>query len=167
MFSLLVSYVLDTCVLSNLVKVDRESRGSLYPELWANVTTILERGARPFVSHVTLMEIERGFARRPDQGGAQRNRLRRYIDLCSQLPIEPDHGASGAVWQRAGEWHGRLQALQATPAAKDLSVPSIEDLLIASSAQAHGLLLLTTDGRLVTGLAAIQQAHAVQLLPVR
>lgn len=163
------AYLLDTNVISNVAKTRHDGAGPQYPELRGAVSVVLARGLPTFVSVVSFLEFERGFARDPQPSERQRERFLRSLEVYTPLRLGAPGMDEASVCRTAGAWQGRLQALsrlEQRSRGKALRIPSVEDLLIAASAQAHGVTLLTSDEPMVSGLSLLGEALGVELLPV-
>jgi predicted nucleic acid-binding protein len=124
-----VSWLLDTCVLSELVK----------PKPDAGLIAWIESSdeARLYISALTLGELAKGIARLPT--GAKRNRVQAWLDrdLAERFSgrVLPIDQAVALRW-------GRLQA-QAEKHGRPMPVV---DGLIASTAVLHDLAIVTRNG---------------------
>ena len=115
-------FLADTNVLSELVR-PRPNRG--VAEWAARVTRIA-------ISVVTLEEIAFGLSSKPNDRIAKWFE-RFFTDACDLLPVTP------AIAERAGVMRGQLRAKGITR--------SPADMLIAATAQAHHLTLVTRNVR--------------------
>jgi predicted nucleic acid-binding protein len=123
-----MGYLLDTCVLSELVK----------PRPDAGVLGWLEEAdeSRLYLSVVTIGELEKGIARLPTS--ARRKRIERWVrgDLAARFEgrlLDVDR----AVAERWGAISGASES-------RGMPLPVI-DGLIAASALTHGLEVVTRD----------------------
>lgn len=124
-----MSWLLDTCVLSELVK----------PKPDAGLVAWVESNdeGRLYLSALTLGELAKGIARLP--AGAKRNRLQNWLDrdLSERfsgrvLPIDQAAALRWGELQARAEKHGR-------------PMPVI-DGLIAATAVLHDLTIVTRNG---------------------
>jgi hypothetical protein len=114
-----VGYLIDTCVLSELAR--RKPDPAVIA--WAGGVTRLA------ISVITIDEIHFGLARRPNE------RVRAWIEAFFRR--HPVLEVTTPIAQRAGELRGALAARG--------SVRHQADMLIAATAQAHQLTLVTRN----------------------
>lgn len=114
-----MGYLIDTCVLSELAR--RKPDPAVIA--WAGGVTRLA------ISVITIDEIHFGLARRPNE------RVRAWIEAFFQR--HPVLEVTTAIARRAGELRGALAARG--------SVRHQADMLIAATAQAHQLTLVTRN----------------------
>jgi len=131
-------FLFDTNVVSALRKPER---GGPVFEAWTKMAV----GARPFVSAVTVMELEIGILRLQRRDEAQAESLRRWMDKIV-MPGFADHilDFDSAVARRCAALH----------------VPdprSERDAMIAATALVHGLTVVTrnTADFLATGVSLL------------
>ena len=91
---------------------------------------IVELTVRPAMSLITLIELEGGIARNANEASARREALNRLSRRITTIPM--DHNVVGA--------YARILA------STGFSRPRILDRLIAATAIAHDLTLITTNG---------------------
>jgi toxin FitB len=116
-----VSYLLDTCVISELAR-RKPDPGVV---AWASGVTRLA------LSVITVDEIHFGLAWRPNE------RIRAWVEAFFQR--HPILDVTAPIARRAGELRGTLAARG--------SVRQQSDMLIAATAQAHQLTLVTRNTR--------------------
>jgi toxin FitB len=116
-----VSYLLDTCVISELAR-RKPDPGVV---AWASGVTRLA------LSVITVDEIHFGLAWRPNE------RIRAWVEAFFQR--HPILDVTAPIARRAGELRGTLAARG--------SVRQQADMLIAATAQAHQLTLVTRNTR--------------------
>ena len=137
-----MKYLLDTCVISELVRKKPDPRV---------VEWISGREeAALFLSVLTLGELEKGICKLPD--GRLRRRLRDWVDHDLRQRF------SGRLLPVDGEVADRWGRLSGEAEKKGQKVPVIDGLL-AATALTHGLTLVTRD------IKNVKQTEAVVFNP--
>lgn len=133
-----MKYLLDTCVISELVRIKPEPR----VVRWLSD----QEESSLFLSVLTLGELEKGISKLPD--GPLQRRLRDWIDLDLRqrfrdriLPVDCDVADRWGCLSAEAEKNGQ-------------KVPVIDGLL-AATALTHGLTLVTRDIKHVAATAAV------------
>ncbi len=127
-----MKYLLDTNVLSDLRRQDARSRRF---RTWFEA----QRPEDLYVSVVTLGEIRQGIEQLRRRDRLQADHLNRWLSGFSRHYAERVLPVDAAT---ADEW-GRLRAIRSVP---------VVDALIAATASARGLTLVTRNGKDVEGL---------------
>lgn len=134
MLSLSSGYLIDTNIIS-LLSPDRKQAPSEATRTWFR-----DQGDVLYVSTITLAEIEKGLRRLHRRGGIDRaQRLSAWLDSITEtfgdhvLPVDP------IVARIAGGLDDLATATSAHP--------SFADILIAATAKAYGLTLITANMR--------------------
>ena len=126
-------YLLDTSVLSMLVP----GKPALTSEL---IAWLHHHADGLYLSAVTVVEIEQGICKLQRTGGIERaNRLKQWLDELLATSSDRVLSLDSRVGREAGALSDRALASGRHP--------DFADVVIAATANAHGLVLLTRNGR--------------------
>jgi toxin FitB len=142
-------YLLDTSVLSMLAP----GKPALTSEL---IAWLRARADSLYLSAVTIVEIEQGICKLRRTGGAERaNRLEQWLDELLATSSDRILSLDSRVGREAGAMSDRALATGRHP--------GFVDVAIAATARAHGLVLLTRNGRHFAplGIAFIDPVEAL------
>jgi toxin FitB len=126
-------YLLDTSVLSMLAP----DKPTLTPAL---IAWLRQHAEGLYLSAVTVVEIEQGICKLRRAGGAQRaDRLTQWLDALLATSSDRVLALDSRIGRSAGALSDRAIALGWHP--------GFADVAVAATASAHGLILLTRNGK--------------------
>lgn len=149
-------YLLDTCVISNVMKPGAQK---LYPGLVARFERVVkEQGC--YLSVVTVFEIRRGLECAARAGVAVAHRAA-VEHLLAASRVFDLGGQDDPAWRFACDVWAAGRSRQ-----PPVSLPTLEDLLIAATAHANDFTLLTTDAQLHSRLTLLGFGATLELVPI-